>query len=553
MSPLRRHVPTTDVPYALEWSAPGNRIQIVLQTSALKALTTRIVAGDILARGLLLGVDAPQESGSRQIRVEAVHPLSPDETLQAGLEKWPSGPDRRMWAIGAYSESSDGGEKFARKLPAGIDLLLAIRTDVLQAVLLCKDPQTGQGSRSPEFPIDLSELAQVGFDPFQPFGAGAPAPPSRRTQVPPASVFTTDAGTGVRMSPELPAFEASRFTPDAPLPAPTRTGHPILLSAMGGAAVALGIAGIAWWSSRPASTPAASSLPRTIFQSDTPRLGIGLGATRKGSGLEIDWNRGGAWLQDARSGVLSIVDGSWRKTIPLDRQQLETARVVYVPRTGDVQVRFDVSTSGPPLQETLSVIEPDAFVPTAPQRTVPGTKEPEARIVPVDQAERSRTVTTPEVQAAPPVHPPALPAERRVVQPPARKSEVASVALTPAPHDLQFAPTGPIQAPAISLTSLPAPARPPSLTVRSSPVPLRQAPVLLPSSLQKLVTTQTVIDVTVTIDPKGKVSAARTSPESGLRGLLAEHAKSAARLWTFTPAQVEGKPTQGEYVIKFKF
>jgi hypothetical protein len=115
-------------------------------------------------------------------------------------------------------------------------------------------------------------------------------------------------------------------------------------------------AGLAWWWSERSDSfdpPAANGAAKAE--------GLDLRITRKGSDLQITWNRKSEFIQRATGATLYITDGRHRTNIALDRQQLQTTEILYVPRSSDIDLRLEVqSQSGPIARDNLRVIQPGA-------------------------------------------------------------------------------------------------------------------------------------------------------------------------------------------------
>ncbi|HMF74385.1 MAG TPA: TonB family protein, partial [Bryobacteraceae bacterium] len=61
------------------------------------------------------------------------------------------------------------------------------------------------------------------------------------------------------------------------------------------------------------------------------------------------------------------------------------------------------------------------------------------------------------------------------------------------------------------------------------------------------------VEVQVTIDPTGHVSAAHALNDSSVKSVLSSAAVSAARQWTFQPATLRGEKVSSEHTILFEF
>ena len=70
--------------------------------------------------------------------------------------------------------------------------------------------------------------------------------------------------------------------------------------------------------------------------------------------LQIQWNRASQSIAGSGGGTLQIVDGQDKRDIPMSRIELAQGNFTYVRRSGDVQVRLIVLTSGGQRMEEAS-------------------------------------------------------------------------------------------------------------------------------------------------------------------------------------------------------
>jgi proteasome lid subunit RPN8/RPN11 len=73
---------------------------------------------------------------------------------------------------------------------------------------------------------------------------------------------------------------------------------------------------------------------------------LSLGVMERDGQLQITWNHASQSVADASAGSLDIVDGGEKRSIPLNRSELAQGRFTYMRRSGDVEVRLAVNTSG---------------------------------------------------------------------------------------------------------------------------------------------------------------------------------------------------------------
>jgi hypothetical protein len=59
--------------------------------------------------------------------------------------------------------------------------------------------------------------------------------------------------------------------------------------------------------------------------------------------VDIRWDHDLAARLQSSKGLMKIMDGERTKLIPLDARDLQDGYVAYVPRTNDVEVRFEVT------------------------------------------------------------------------------------------------------------------------------------------------------------------------------------------------------------------
>jgi hypothetical protein len=87
----------------------------------------------------------------------------------------------------------------------------------------------------------------------------------------------------------------------------------------------------------------------TLNRGDSEQLAVkslmlSLSAQKDADGVVIRWDRRSAAVQHARSGLLQIQDGDFKKTVPLDARQLKNGSVIYRSTESTVSFRFEVLT-----------------------------------------------------------------------------------------------------------------------------------------------------------------------------------------------------------------
>jgi len=73
---------------------------------------------------------------------------------------------------------------------------------------------------------------------------------------------------------------------------------------------------------------------------------LSLGVIERNGQLQIQWNHSSQSVIGAASGTLDIVDGGEKRSIPLNRTELAQGSFTYMRRSGDVEVRLSVNSSG---------------------------------------------------------------------------------------------------------------------------------------------------------------------------------------------------------------
>src|SRR5205823_5242848 len=74
----------------------------------------------------------------------------------------------------------------------------------------------------------------------------------------------------------------------------------------------------------------------------TDPFNLQLSVSREADNLNVRWDRQALAIRTAIRGVLTIVDGSYTKTVELDPTQLQTGSVVYRHNSGEVRFRLEV-------------------------------------------------------------------------------------------------------------------------------------------------------------------------------------------------------------------
>ena len=128
---------------------------------------------------------------------------------------------------------------------------------------------------------------------------------------------------------DVPTFgQSSRTTPQyAPYPN-TRRKIPWAIIAVVAAALVLAVLGLRFLGPQLHVEP------------------LSLGVIERDGQLQIQWNHSSQSIIGASAGTLDIVDGGEKRSIPLNRTELAQGSLTYMRRSGDVEVRLAVNTSG---------------------------------------------------------------------------------------------------------------------------------------------------------------------------------------------------------------
>jgi hypothetical protein len=120
------------------------------------------------------------------------------------------------------------------------------------------------------------------------------------------------------------------------------------------------------------------------FLEARPSVGIsadfspGMWVTRQGPYLHLGWRADAPSVLQASGGVLTITEGTHRRQLKLDRQQLATASVAYHPLGRDVSFRLDLAAANAIVSETLRFEEApcQTVVSSAPKASRPSGRHP---------------------------------------------------------------------------------------------------------------------------------------------------------------------------------
>jgi len=159
---------------------------------------------------------------------------------------------------------------------------------------------------------------------------------------------------------------------------------------------------------------------------------LGLEATENGAQVKIRWDRQSPAIAEAQRGVLSISDGTFRKDLELEANELRTGSLSYAALTPQIDFRLEVFTD-----KRSSVSQTLTFNGSVGEQTPPVQETPLLVVheipVPSPPAEKSRSfryLSIPGRQpvsklAAEPVSNPRAPAAQTVPSPPKNEANPA--------------------------------------------------------------------------------------------------------------------------------
>jgi Gram-negative bacterial TonB protein C-terminal len=365
------------------------------------------------------------------------------------------------------------------------------------------------------------------------------------------------------------------------------------------AALLVAGAGVSVYSIVESKANAPASESQTATAPNTP---IGLQVQRRPDGqLELNWNRDFVRMAGRYNPRLSIIDGSYVRTLALTQDQLLSGKLAYFPKSDDILFHFEMSIDGDrTVGESIRVVSPEVYAssvqpgnaessaeeirtPSVPKKSVA------AEVAPLTPPVRSETGTPSIVRTETPrtfvltPKPPSDPAQRAPESPrkssPPLRSPAGVITEAPPPISAsksrdslvlstQLVAPPPFKAPTPELPTRPAGTD--VLTRQSSPgvMPTKQASVpttepakpvyqVMPNTKPfgySIVNGNVQVNVQVHVDENGTVREAEPLPlNGGYKSLLAAQALTAARLWRFKPAEVNGKRVPSTYIINFKF
>jgi TonB family protein len=289
---------------------------------------------------------------------------------------------------------------------------------------------------------------------------------------------------------------------------------------------------------------------------------IHLNVRREGPEGNLTWNHTAELIEQADRGALQIHDGASSWELPLDRNELRTGSIRYLPKSG--RVKFQLEVFSPNRSVTESVIALDSGYqpekaepakgaadrgPLTPQRPRKAKQDVEPRQAPTLLATASSARASEHDVASLP-DPPHLPPAPLVPTPRASIGRGNSPEMHLAVTTL-FEPVGPSRirkalkfvSPTRLMRHHEAPEAPPS--------PIREITPEAPSRATLGSRDSVEVDVRIAIDTHGTVSSAWL--ESKENGLLSEAALAAARNWKFKPASKNNSLIESEAILHFRF
>jgi hypothetical protein len=518
------------------WSFPGAPVQVRLDLTVVARLAGAMAEGAAVS-GLLLG-----SAYGSATEITDFNPLpdSADPGFEPAIESavHKPGPAR---VVGFYRTH---GEELLHLNPDDYSLaerwfrdphsvFLLVRPSASEAANATFFFRDGRGMNGDfpflEFPFDASRLR-----------AGHHVSNSPGEELP---------------APSLDAIPRETYRGGAAEAAPPRHIHRVKTFVVSAGIICLlGAAAYGAYRLLPAGNAAKGSpaAPANTAHSLAPSLG--LRAERQNGDLKLTWNRESPTIEDASSGVLSILDGNSRRDLSLTASQVRGGSLLYSPSSDQVQMQLAVTGGAGVSEESVIVILPKGGAPAevrplpraAPKNAVGETERP------TESAERSQP-TRPFV---PPQTRVQQPAPIAVGAPP--PASVSVPAGAPAPFltaQLREPPPPPAKPvePAIASLRNDAPATRPLPPPYRPPLLVRQVMPIIPPMLKSILVLPRTVEVKLSIDATGKVIKAEGVPQPNIPRLLVMSAETAARQCRFQPAVSGNQPVASEMILRFQF
>lgn len=296
-------------------------------------------------------------------------------------------------------------------------------------------------------------------------------------------------------------------------------------------------------------------------QAELEGANISLNVERRNGSAVLTWDRSSHDVQQAESATLVILDSGKRQELHLDRTELETGRIVYVPGSDDVSFRMQLFAPGhSSIESVRSLAGASQTAPAAtpaPLQTTQGEWAPPAR-------ERKRDDDDEEDDDEPDIPPTHRPSPFTASQPLQAANPVVRVPVQPVVTAAVPAVTQPITAPPPAPTPAVSQARlltsvsiepaggsglkriwgklsPEHLLHYNDPnraIParvVREVQPKLPAELISALAGEREVDIKVTIAPSGEVVKTELKGHD-VNDRVAYAVIRAAREWTFEPA-----------------
>jgi hypothetical protein len=357
--------------------------------------------------------------------------------------------------------------------------------------------------------------------------------------------------------------QAAEISPPAqhvsPPPLPNSRPDHRLVNLIGVGTLLAGLTLLALWIGIRSLRPHASQAWNTFWKSAAVPSSsaksyphIGLQARRQDRDLELSWNRESPWVTAATSGLISIKDGSTKRQISLDSQQLRGESILYSPTSDQVLIQLTITTPAGVTTESVRafLLQSEIGKISRPEPFQNSGISAETH----SRSEHNEPTPTPKpftIPTVPKSNPPATVPLLHELPPPDLHSE------TPPSRIISL---GLSQIPVLPQMARRSAAAPPPTAKRASPpliyqppIPLTKVSPIFPPDLRALIFKTLTVAVRVTIDTNGKVLKAEPLPQGNIHRLFVAEAIHAARLWTFQPAQRGNEAVPSDSVLHFTF
>jgi TonB family protein len=278
--------------------------------------------------------------------------------------------------------------------------------------------------------------------------------------------------------------------------------------------------------------------------------------------VEVTWDSQLPAFADARIGVLTIKDGDWQVELPLTKVQLQMNKLIYPPKTDQLEVTLEVfSSTGKSTKEAAMFLRQPAVRWRSVAVAPPTVAKPNPAGLAAALASASQQGLTDDSPAS---SAPVRTFQAHLVPRP-KAPEPAVV--TEAPPTAQI-PTngGGLKAPEFLQPSLQQPAPkfepPPAITPPPTkvvvavqpPRPTQQVKPIVPQNAIAMLKRTVDVQVRVYVNETGKVvNAEPVGSAAGLYQYLTASALQAARNWKFQPAQRGTTPVASDIILHFLF